>query len=204
MLIIHLIVGNIQPRGHVMAEEMKGLILAELRRGPRTDDELRRTFLGERPQGDKRAAREYDTKYQAFRRALEDLAKKGQVSEGRYKLRGEVVDGTYLTHLLKRYSDVKDDDRLTIIIQDVAAESGKVGAVSTPGLIELLSRQLGHSNPEIRKMVLTSLRNLTSNLDDDEPDDRKSLREIAVKFTPLISKLVMKDQPNAVRIEAIQ
>jgi hypothetical protein len=203
-LIVHVFVVNILTRGYAMAQEMKGLITSELRNGPKTDAELRTALLGERPQNDKKATREYDTRYQAFRRALEDLANKGMIAEGRYRLRGELVDITFLAELLKRYSQTAEASRLLVVMHDVQVECSKVNAAMTPGLFAFIGRQLGHSNAEIRKLALSSLRYLASSLDDDRAEDRKSLREIAEKFTPIVSKFVAKDQSSLVRVEAIQ
>jgi hypothetical protein len=187
-----------------MAEEMKGSIISELRRGPKTDEELRRVLLGERPQHDKKPIREFDTRYQAFRRALEDLVSKAVVAEGRYRLRGGLVDKQYLLQLLKRYSNIEDEGRLLVIVKDVEMECGKVGAASIPELLTFLERMLNHSNSEIRKTALVSLRNLATELDDDRTEDRKPFRDMTEKFTPAISRLVTKDQPPLVRVEAIQ
>ncbi len=186
-----------------MAQEMRGLIVSELRKGPKTDGELRGALLGERPT-DRKAIREYDTRYQAFRRALEDLVNRGMVAEGRYRLRGDLVERTFLLHFLKRYSTIEDEGRLLVIVKDVEMECGKVGAASIPELLTFLERVLNHSNSEIRKTALVSLRNLATRLDDDRTDDRKALRYMIEKFTPTISKLVTKDQPPLVRVEAIQ
>jgi hypothetical protein len=203
-VIVHCIVVNILTRGYAMAQEMKNRITSELRKGPKTDNELRTALLGERSQNDKKATREYDTRYQAFRRALEDLVNKGKVAEGRFKLRGELVDTPFLAQLLKRYSQTTEDSRLLVIMQDVERECSKVGVATTPGLLEFIERQLTHPNTEVRRLALSSLRYLASALDDDRSEDRKLLQDTAEKFTPIISKHTEKGQFPLVRAEAIQ
>jgi len=186
-----------------MVQEMRELIASELRRGPKTDDELRMAILKERPQNDKKAVREYDTRYQAFRRALEELVGSGVVAEGRYRFRGDLVDTDYLLPLLKRYSNVQDEDRLLVITKDVEAECGKVGAASIPELLTFLERMLEHSNPEIRRTALLSIRYLSTRLDDDTPKDRQTFRNLRERFSPIIPKFLAQDQPSSVRVEAI-
>jgi hypothetical protein len=185
-----------------MAQEMKDLIVGQLRT-PKTDEELRTAILGQRPQ-DKKVIRDYDTRYQAFRRALEDLVNRGIVAEGRYRLRGELVDRNFLLPLLKRYSNIADESRLLVIMKTVEAECGKVEAAAVPELFAFLEKMLKHSNVEVREIALASLRYLGSRLDDDRAEDRQAFRHLSERFSPLVPKLLDRDQPSSVRIEAIQ
>jgi len=187
-----------------MAEELKGLILSQLQSGPKTDEELRRTLLGERPsERQRRVRRQYDTRYQALRRALDQLILEGRVAEPRYQLRGEIADTSYLSTLLERYSQEDDDSRLGFILEEVRAECGKPNAAATEGLIEFLQPKLNRSEPLIRELALASLRNLVSQLDDDKISDRKTLQTFAEKLTPQVTKLAKEDGSLQVRRDSI-
>lgn len=185
-----------------MAEEMKRRVVSELQTSSRTAEDLRRALLGERPEG--KGQRQYDTRYQALRRAIDQLVKDGLVNDARYAFRGEVADTSYLAELIRRNARTADVSRLEFVMEEIQSECGKVGAIRTSGLVTFLHDKLSHLDAKTRELALGSLRYLVSNLKDGAKDDRKTMLDIAEKFSEPIIKLAGKHQPVSVRAEAIK
>ena len=186
-----------------MAEEMKRRIMSELKAGSKTDEELRRALLGERPgEEERKARRDYDTRYQAVRRALQELVGKRVVAEARYSLLGEVADTAYLSELLKRNLKTTDVPRLRYVMEEIQSECGKLGAARTPGLLEFLEPKLDHKDPKIRELTVSSLRNIVSKLDDTKKEEKRTLRRVGERFNSSIVDLAKKDESVPVRGEA--
>ena len=180
---------------------MKRAILSELGKGPKSDDELRRLLLGERPKKSARVIREYDTKYVAFKRAIEDLVSTRRVADAVYTVqRGiEVADISFLTTLLKRYSKV-DDARLDYVMAEIESECQKVGAVWVNGILDFLRNKLDNENPKVRQLAVNSLRALASGLrDTHSKNERKALEQISEKVLPPVSRLAASDVSLQVR-----
>jgi len=183
---------------------MKRAILKELGKGPKSDEELRRLLLGERPKG-RAGIRKYDTKYVAFKRAIEDLVSTHRVTDALYTLgrEVEVADVNFLAVLLKRYSKV-DDSRLEYVMAEVEAECRKAGAVWTDGLLQFLADKVNHKNPKVRELALSGIRYIVSMLRDvHDKSDRKTLEIIARKFCLLISELAMNEKVLHTRQDSI-
>jgi hypothetical protein len=180
---------------------MKRRVVSELKTGSKTAEDLRRTLLGERPTG--KGQRQYDTRYQALRRAVDQLVKEGLINDARYVIRGDVADTAYLAELIKRNAKTADVSRLEFVMEEVQSECGKVGAIRTSGLVTFLHDKLNHPDAKIRELAIGSLRYLVSNLNDGTKDDRKIMQDIAEEFTEPISKLAGMLQPISVRAEAI-
>lgn len=179
--------------------------MSELKAGSKTDEELRRALLGERPgEEERKARRDYDTSYQAVRRALQELVGKRVVAEARYSLLGEVADIAYLSELLKRNLKTTDVSRLRYVMEEVQSECGKLGAARTPGLLDFLGTKLNHGDPKIRELAVSSLRNLVSRLEDTKKEEHRILRDIARKFAAPTGNLARKDLSLAVRGETIK
>ncbi len=180
---------------------MKRAILNELGKGPKNDEELRRLLLGERPKKGSRVVREYDTKYVAFKRAIEDLVSTRRVADAVYTLqRGiEVTDVNFLTALLKHYARV-EDARLDYVMADIDTECQKVGAVWTNGLLDFLEDKLENKNPKVRELAVSSFRALSRGLrDTHNKNDRKILEQISGKILPQVSRLAVGDPSLQVR-----
>ena len=186
-----------------MAEEMKHRIVSELKAGSKTDEELRRALLGERPgEEERKARRDYDSRYQAVRRALQELVGKRVVAEARYSLLEEVADNAYLSELLKRNLKTTDVSRLRYVMEEVQSECGKLGAVRTLGLLEFLEPKLNHKDPKIRELTVSSLRYLVSRLDDAKREEKGILGRVGERFNSSIVDLAKKDESVSVRGEA--
>jgi len=184
---------------------MKRAILTQLGKGPRSDEELRRDLLGERPKKGAGAIRKYDTKYVAFKRAIEDLVSTRKVADAMYTLQKgiEVADTSFLTTLLKRYSKV-DDARLDYVMAEIESESQKVDAVWTNGLLDFLRNKLDNKNPQVREHAVNSLRALVGGLrDTHNKNERRALEQISEKVLPQISHLATSYSSVQVRAWAI-
>jgi hypothetical protein len=182
---------------------MKRAILKELVRGAKSDEELRRLLLGERPKRGV-AIRRYDTKYVAFKRAIQDLVSTQKVTDALYTLgRDEVADVGFLATLLKRYSKV-DDSRLEYVMEQVEFECRKFGAVWTDGLLEFLADMVNHKNPKVRGLAVSGIRCIVSTMRDvHNKNDRKTLEIIVEKFRPVISEIAMNEKSLHTRQDAI-
>lgn len=185
-----------------MALEARKAILRLLETGPKTGEELRREYLGERPETSEKQ-REYDTKYQAFRRALDSLVEDGSVEEPKYHLVGEVANRRYVTSLIQHFEKTTEPAKQTFLMEDIEAECKKREAIAVSGLLIFLKKTLDNQSAAVRKLAVRSLRNITSRIDEFHRDDSRYLKRLREDHRDKLLDIASQDPSIEVRIEAL-
>ncbi|HKM78467.1 MAG TPA: hypothetical protein VJZ03_05280 [Candidatus Bathyarchaeia archaeon] len=174
-----------------MALEARKAIERLLKSGPKTGEDLRREYLGARPDTPE-GQKAYETKYQAWRRALESLIEEGLVTSPKFQLAGNVVDQKYLIKSIQRYTETQDPTRHRILMEDIEAECRKRDAIFTPRLLLFLKDTLSEESPEIQNLTVSSLSYITSNIDESKRRELKLLQRLRKDYSKRLYELATR------------
>lgn len=178
-------------------------VLKHLETGPMRSDDLRLKIVGKRPDKPEEQ-REYDTRYQALRRALQSLVDEGVLEQPKYRLRGEIADQKYVSASIRRFKETRDTARQRLLMEDIEAECRRREAILTPGLLVFLKKRLSDVSEETRKLALSSLGYITSRIDESRREDSRHLRRLKEDYTTKLLKIASGDPSVEVRIEALK
>jgi hypothetical protein len=177
--------------------ELGGKILALLKSGPKTPEELRRSILGEVPES------QYRTKYQAFWRALDDLVEEGVVEDAKYRYAGEGADPKFIRASMQRFEKTSHPARQRLLMEDIEAESQKRDAICTGGLLIFLAARLTDKPEDVRKLAITCLRNVSRSITESRRD-ADFLRAMRKQCGRKLPGVVTQDPSIEVRKEALK
>lgn len=181
-----------------MSPELRGEILALLKSGPKTPDELRELVLRDVPKD------QYKTRYQGYRRAMEDLIRDGVIDDAKYVLRGEAADQKYIRASMQRFEQTDNKIKQSLLMEDVEAECRKRNAIQTPRLLMFLKERLSDQNEDIRKHTISSLRDLTSRIDESRRQDVPLLKRMRLDYARKLLELASTDASFEIRREAFK
>ena len=181
-----------------MSPELRRKILALLKSAPKTPDELRELVLRNVPKD------EYKTRYQSYRRAMEDLIRDGVIDDAKYALRGEAADQKYIRASMQRFEPADNKTRQSLLMEDIEAECRKREAIQTPRLLMFLKERLSDENEEIRQLAISSLRDLASKIDDNNRQDVFLLKRMRLDYARKLLELASKDTSFEIRREAFK
>jgi len=181
-----------------MSLELRGKILALLKADPKTPDELRKLLLDDVPEDQRR------TRYQAYRRAIEDLIRDGVIEDAKYHLTGEAADQRYIRSSMQRFEQTDNKTKQSFLMEDIEAECRKRNSILTPRLLMFLKARLSDENEDIKKHTISSLRNLTSKIDESHRQDAYLLKRMRLEYTPKLLELASKDTSFETRREAFK
>jgi hypothetical protein len=177
--------------------ELGGKILALLKSGPKTPEELRRSILGEVPES------QYRTKYQAFWRALGDLVEEGVVEDAKYRYKGEGADPKFIRASMQRFDKTNEPARQRLLMEDIESESEKHDAIYTGSLLTFLAARLTDESEDVRKLAIKCLCNLSRRITESRRDV-DFLREMRKQCGRKLPDVVMQDPSIEVRKEAFK
>jgi hypothetical protein len=181
-----------------VSPELRGKILVLLKSGPKTPDELRELVLHDVPED------QYKTRYQGYRRAMEDLIRDGMMDDAKYVLRGEAADQKYIRASMQRFEQTDNKTKQSLLMEDIEAECKKRNAIHTPRLLMFLKERLSDQNEEIRKHTISSLRDLTSRIDESRRQDVPLLKRMRLDYARKLLELASKDTSFEIRREAFK
>jgi hypothetical protein len=173
-----------------------------LESGPRTPNELRDLILGERP-NDSEEQVEYNTRYQALRRALLVLVEEGVIEDAKYRYKGEGADQKFIRASMLRFEKTSDPARQRLLMEDIEAEGQKRDAICTGSLLIFLAARLTDKPEDVRKLAITCLRNLSRRITESRRD-ANCLLAMRKQCGRKLLDVVMQDPSIEVRKEALK
>jgi hypothetical protein len=186
-----------------MAVEARKAIERLLKSGPKTGEELRRKYLGARP-NDPKELTVYNTNYQSVRRALESMIEEGLIVPPTYRLSGEAADQGHIQTSMQSYSETADSAKRHFLLEFVEAECRKRNAILTPRLLIFLKSALSDETEKIRKLAIDCLRDITSKISESRREDLRHLKRLREDYTDKLLDIVTQDPSNEVMIEALK
>jgi len=180
-----------------VSSAIRGVILRLLESDPRTREELRESVLGTVPES------QYKTKYQAFRRALDDLVDEGVIEDAKYRYKGEGADQKFIRASMLRFDKTNDPARQRLLMEDIEAESEKHDALYTGRLLIFLAARLTDKSEDVRKLAIRCLCNLSRRITESRRDAH-SLLAMRKQCGRKLLDAVMQDPSIEVRKEALK
>ena len=180
-----------------VSSAIRGVILRLLESDPRTREELRESVLGTVPES------QYKTKYQAFRRALDDLVDEGVIEDAKYRYKGEGADQKFSRASMLRFDKTNDPARQRLLMEDIEAESEKHDAIYTGRLLIFLAARLTDKSEDVRKLAIRCLCNLSRRITESRRDAH-SLLAMRKQCGRKLLDAVMQDPSIEVRKEALK
>jgi len=171
-----------------VALEARKAIERLLKSGPKTGEDLRKQYLGKRPD-DSDKQKEYDTKYQALRRALDSMIEEGLVVSPKYQLSGEAADQGYIRKSIQKFVESEDSAKHRFLMEDIEAECRKRDAIFTPRLLLFLKDTLSEESPEIQNLTVSSLSYITSNINESRRRELKLLQRLRKDYSKRLYEL---------------
>jgi hypothetical protein len=160
-----------------MALEARKGIERLLKSGPKTGEEIRREYLGPRP-NDPKELTAYNTNYQSVRRALESMIEDGLIVPPTYRLSGETADQRHIQTSMQSYSETDDPAKRHFLLEFIEAECRKRNAILTPHLLIFLKSALSDETEGIRRLAIDCLRDMTSKISESRRDDLRHLKRL--------------------------
>jgi len=172
-----------------VAIDARDAIQQLLKHGPKTGEELREAYLGSRPD-DLEGMKQYDTKYQRLRRALDSMIEEGIIEAPKYHLAGEVADQRYIRNSIHKYVETQGLTRHESLMADIEVESKKRDAILTPRLLVFLKDRLNEESFQIRMLAISSLTHMASKIDETRKRDRLLLRRLCKDYSRRLVEIV--------------
>jgi len=187
----------------MLSIEARAFIQKVLRSSDKSGEELRRAYLGERPDKPDEQKR-YDTRYQALRRAIDSMIEDGTIETPKYHLSGEFAEENYLRKSLQHFKASDDPVRQQFLMKQIEAECRKRDAILTPGILVFLKSTLRYKSPEIRKLAISSVSYMASKFDESKRLDLSLLKRLRTDYSSKLVEIAKKDSSLDVRNEAFQ
>ncbi len=173
-------------------------ILRLLKSGSKTREEMQESVLG------KVSKDHYKTRYQAFRRAIDDLIQEGVIEDAKYRYKGEGADQKYIQASMQRFVATHDSARHLSLIEDIEAESGKRDAIQTPRLLLFLADRLSDESQGVREIAIRSIWKISKGIDESRKQDRDLLKQLRRECGEKFVDAASNDQSINVRREALK
>jgi hypothetical protein len=154
--------------------------------------------MPEEPQEQK----DYKTKYQALRRALESMTEEGIIEPPTYRLAGELADQNYILKSILHFKETKDPAKRKFLMDDIEVECRKRDAILTPGILVFLKNRLDDEPPEVRRLAILCLSYVASNVDESRRVDLGLLKRLRNDFSSKLVEIGKNDPSLEVRMEA--
>jgi len=185
-----------------LALEARKALERLLKSGPKTRKELQRDYLSSIP-SDRAERKTYETKYQAFRRALESMEEDGVIAPPKYRLTGEAADQDYIRKSIQQYTATPSAAKHLMLLEDIEAECQKRDAAFTPGLLNVLKTALDDKSGQVKSLTISSLSGIASRIDEAGKNDVRLLQRLRDDYARRLVEIAKADHIG-LRIAALE